>query len=217
MAAVMILGIAATLGAARLLRGSNESSTDEDVLRNARTIPDGGGYYLQGSGVPDAIHHKNVLILPKGTRGTYCCGFTLYVAMQVAQQRGLLQDKEPRAVKQFQRHWYGTTPASAERQIVVAMESLGIGKQVDPHEARPGDFVMFWRAGTGEQSGHQVIFLEYVRHDGVIVGVRYRGSNATTDGVGDATEYFTSARYEGASIDPTRFYVARLHRTPRGS
>jgi hypothetical protein len=56
-----------------------------------------------------------------------------------------------------------------------------------------------------------VIFLDYVRHHDVIVGVRYRSSQPSTNGIGDAVEYFRSSGYVGATIDPHRFYVCRLN------
>ena len=90
------------------------------------------------------------------------------------------------------------------------MEDLGIGRAIDPNDARPGDFATFQRVGRG--AGHSVIFLEYVRDRGVIVGVKYRSSQPGTDGIGDAVEYFASSGYRYANVDPKRFYVCRLNR-----
>jgi hypothetical protein len=180
----------------------------DDVLGIARSL-NGGGYSLEGTGVPEPVIYRGAEILGPKKKGLHCCGFTFWTAMKVAQQRGLLRDKEPRAVKQFQREWFGATKESSERQAAFAAEKLGIGRQIDPNDARPGDFVTFWR--IYQRSGHSVVFLEYIRHDDVIVGVKYRSSQPSTDGIGDVTDYFASSGYRGATIDPSRFYVCRLY------
>jgi hypothetical protein len=85
-----------------------------------------------------------------------------------------VKDKEAYDLKRFQRECYGATKPSAEREIALAMENLGIGKQIDPVDARAGDFATFQRTPRGP--GHSVVFLEYMKHDGVIVGVKFRSS-----------------------------------------
>jgi hypothetical protein len=87
------------------------------------------------------------------------------------------------------------------------MQNLGLGREVDPLDAKPGDFVVFHRTSG---IGHSVVFLEWVRHDGVVVGFRYRSSQIGTDGVGDVDEYFTTSRYKGATVNPNQFFVGRL-------
>lgn len=181
------------------------------VLEIARAFPDGGGYNRQwtGSGTPAAIHHAGDRILAAGTGGTYCSGFTFAVAMQAAERAGLLEGKSADAVRRFQKEWYGAVedPEIRERQCALAVGRFGIGRQITPEEARPGDFAQFWRV----RSGHSVVFLGWV-HDaeGARAGLRYRSSQGSTDGIGDATEYFQNATAGEGHIDPVRIYFARL-------
>jgi hypothetical protein len=202
-------GAAAVCFAVSILSLLGRQPDSKDVLSTAYSFSDGSGYCgLAESGVPELIVHKGVVVLPASRGGSYCCGFTFLVAMKVAQQRGLMADKEPYQIKRFQREWYGATKASAEKQLALAIENLGIGCEIDPREAKPGDFVAYQRT---RGAGHSVVFLDWIRDQDVIVGFRYRSSQASTSGVGDSTDYFTSSAYKGASVDPKRFYVARLN------
>jgi hypothetical protein len=131
-----------------------------ETLEVARAYHDGGGYddSWKGTGVPEEIHFKNERILATG-KGTYCCGFTFAVAMEVAQERGLLAGKQPSQIRSFQKQWYGATEESREIQCAMAVEKLGIGQRIEPDEALPGDFLQFWRTN---KSGHSVVFLDWI-------------------------------------------------------
>ncbi len=167
---------------------------------------DGGCWKWEGTGVPEAIWFKNRPILRKDSPCTYCCGYTFAVYFKAAEQRGLLDALTAHDIHQLQQHWYGTTPEYAEQQAALALQDAGLGRIIDPRDAQPGDVVSFHRT----QSGHSVIFLEWVYADDVVIGLKYRSSQSSTDGIGDATEYFTTSGLRGAEVDPQRFYVARL-------
>src|SRR5262245_29657151 len=47
-----------------------------NVLKIARSYPDGGGYALKGTGVPEAVEFDGEQILSKAVPTTYCSGFT---------------------------------------------------------------------------------------------------------------------------------------------
>ncbi len=198
-ATVMVIGVCAWLFASRDADGA-------DVLAIAYSV-NGGGYGVRTSGTPERIVHNGIQVLDKSKNGSHCCGFTFWVAMKVAQQRGLLSGKPPYEIKRFQREWYGATAQSAETECALAVVNLGIGREIDPADAQPGDFICFQRPN---KSAHTVIFLDWIRHEDVIVGLKYRSSQPRTNGVGDDKEYFITSRYRGASVDPKRFYVARL-------
>lgn len=184
------------------------SRVQTDVLRTAYGFANGGGYCeLTDTGVPEAVLHDGTIILRPSKGGSYCSGFTFLVAIRVAADRGLLKQKEAYEVKRFQREWYGATNESRLRQAAMAVESLGIGRQVDPRDAEPGDFVVIHRVGG---SGHSAIFLEWIREGDVVVGLRYRSSQPVTGGIGDSEEYFATSGYTVGCVDPARFYVARL-------
>ncbi len=186
-------------------------SLNERVLETARAYPDGGGYNDQwtGSGTPEQIELSGSTILEEGTGGTYCSGFTFTVAMRVAADAGLLDGKPVDAVRHFQREWYGAVSDETirEKQCAVAVETLGIGREVEMDEARPGDFVQFWRV----RSGHSVVFLDWVYDDaGNKAGLRYRSSQGSTNGIGDRVEYFQESEAGDGHVDPERIYFARL-------
>ncbi len=184
-----------------------------DVIAAARAIPDGGAYvWANGSGSPREIRYAGEIIVKAQEQGTYCSGFTFCIAMETARDRGLLKGKTAAAVRQFQKEWYGSTDEAAERQCALAVERLGIGREVRSHaDAQPGDFMQIWRTN---RTGHSVLFLDWVRQGDEIVGIKYRSSQKSTDGVGDRVEYFADARGLDGKVDRQRTYVARLHESP---
>jgi hypothetical protein len=201
---ILILGaLAAALAADEVVFAS-----DDSVLKIARSYGDGGGYdsSWKGSGVPDEIRFHGERILAKG-RGSYCCGFTFAVAMDAATARGLLRDKSVDEVRAFQKQWYGATEESREIQCAMAVETLGIGKAIEPEEARPGDFLQFWRIN---KSGHSVVFLEWIEEGCQRIGFRYRSSQGSTKGIGDRVEYFAGLKGKEGAVDRTRMYFCRL-------
>ena len=201
--AVVLLGMLPAVGQA--------NGGDKLVLAIAKAFPDGGGYDGKwgGHGVPEDIVFKGATILSKARspHGSYCCGFTFTVVMKAAAKRGLLADKTVAEIRKLQQEWYGCTKASRERQCAMGVETLGIGREVKLRDARPGDFVMIWRANG---SGHSVVFLSWAREKGRRVGIRYRSSQPSTKGIGEVTEYFAGVKGK-EGIDPERTYVARLH------
>jgi hypothetical protein len=187
---------------------SVESSSNEDVLRIARSYKDGGKYNWNGSGTPDAIVFSGQTILPKG-EGTYCSGFTFTVAMRAAVERGLLTNKKVDQIQKFQREWYGATKRTAEVQAGLAMKNLGIGRSVKFDYAQPGDFLQLWR--TKKNSGHSVVFLGWIIEKGKKIGVRYRSTQESTNGIGDRVEYFSDASGHEGEVVRNRTYFARLN------
>ena len=186
-------------------------SANQIILAVANEYRDGGGFnWGEGSGTPEEIRFKGSRILSKGKDGTYCCGFTFAVAMKAASRAGLLEDKSVAQIRRFQREWYGATPASADRQCALAVETLKIGKEVKLAEAQPGDFMRLWRTTCG----HNVILLRWIVEGGKRVGIEYRGTQGSTDGIGNATEYFKGARGHDGTIDIKETHVARLLNRP---
>jgi hypothetical protein len=188
------------------------------VLRAAEEFADGGGYNRDwsGSGCPAEVRFGGQKVLGKAAGGTYCSGFTFAVAMTVAERRGLLAGKDLTAVRAFQKEWYGATPAARETQCALAMERLGIGRAVPLDDALPGDFVQLWRVkdAAGKVSGHSVVLVSWVIEDGRRVGLTYRSSQASTDGIGTATERFADAAAKPGRVDRARTYAGRLAAAP---
>lgn len=186
-----------------------EDRTPNDVvLEKVRAIPDGGGYnWVAGStGVPEEIRFKDTLILRKGEGGTYCCGITFAVVMQAAEELKMLDDLSPADVKLLQKRFYGVPKDAQELQCVLGLEGSGLGYAVSAEEAKPGDFLQFYRG----KDGHSVVFLKWVEEKGQRVGFTYRSSQKSTNGVGDKTEYFSDAAGKEGRVDRTRMYFGRL-------
>lgn len=195
--------VAAILAA--LVFTQRKQITSAIALAFAKALPDGGGYELNGTGVPVEIRHNGVLILPKGVK-TYCSGFTFATAMITAERLGLLKGKTVDQIKRFQREWYGGA-GDPEKQQGPAMRNLGIGDNVPVQQAKPGDFLQLWRVGG---SGHSTVFTGWLMdpaRPGVPVGFTYRSSQPRTNGIGDSQERFSDA---GGSVLRDRIYFSRL-------
>ncbi len=188
------------------------TSTETGVIPIARSFKDGGHYDKtnQGTGVPEQLTFKGEKILSADPTGSYCCGFTLCVVLRAAENRGLLKDKTAKEVKHFQKEWYGATGDTRELTCTKAMTNFKLGRAIPFDEAQPGDFVQFWRG----KSGHSVVFLNWVEKDGKKIGIHYRSSQTSTDGIGDRTEYFADSGMKGGQVLRERTYFARLNEKP---
>jgi hypothetical protein len=202
---LLLIGIG--FGRASSVQGEDRTA-NAVVLEKVRAIPDGGGYnwVANSTGVPEEIRFKDTLILKKGEGGTYCCGITFAVVMQAADELKMLEGLSPADVKLLQKRFYGVPEDAQERQCVMALEESGLGYAVSADEAKPGDFLQFYRA----KDGHSVIFLKWVEENGQRVGFTYRSSQKSTNGVGDKTEYFRDAAGKEGKVDRTRMYFGRL-------
>ncbi len=187
------------------------NAINADVLEIAYAYEDGGEYKWKGSGVPEELCFAGEQILPKSD-GTFCCGYTLAVVFKAAQARGLLSDRTADDIRLLHKYWYGNSDDSKETLVVYALEALELGHGVEHDDAQPGDFVQFWRTN---KSGHSVIFLHWIVEEGMRIGVKYRSSQKSTDGIGDRREYFSDAsdpKSPVGKLDRKRFYVVRLNR-----
>lgn len=183
------------------------ASNSYDILRIAYSYRDGGGYNMRTSGVPEDIVCNGKTILPGDPNATHCCGITFAIVMKAAQERGLLKGVGADRVQQFQKDWYGKGPYDRKRGSALAMEILGIGREVALEQALPGDFVNFSKS----TSGHSAVLLEWMRRNGRIIGIRYRSSQPSTDGIGDYAEYFRSSGIGGEDIKADSVVVSRLN------
>jgi len=197
------------------------------VLDVLRAYPTDGSYpyYWPRTGKDASWDGTTEEIRYQGTRITqgdaqrrsYCCGLTYEVFLKVL--RRLHGEAIPGVTAQdlheTRRRWYGDSKQAPERRRLVAfaIESMGFGAQVARLEdARPGDFVQFWRHSG---SGHSAVFLDWIREDGRIAGLKYWSSQKSTRGIGTAVE-----RLRGPDgIKPDEIYLARLgkstHTEPR--
>lgn len=177
--------------ASALLTLVASAQAEQSIVEIARDFPDGGGYHwvAGASGVKQPVTFRGETLLEACDEGSFCCGYTFAVAVRAAEERGLLADKSVEELKEFLKLWYGA-PGGDKTLVVLAAETLGVGRAVPLEEAKAGDFVQLWREGG---SGHSVIFLDWVIEEGMKIGLRYRSSQKATDGIGDRVEYFSDA------------------------
>lgn len=177
---------------------------NEDVLKIANSYS-GGGYKWSSTGVPKSLYFKDTKILSKSSQGTFCSGYTFTVAFEAMEGRALLDGLSVDQVKWLQRNWYGTNEASAETQCLYSLDKLGLGEEIAHAQAKPGDFVQFWR---NNKSGHSVVFLDWVKGpSGEITGIKYRSTQKSTNGIGDRTETIGKSERD---INIKRLYIVRL-------
>jgi len=175
-----------------------------DVVKVAYKFEKGGYNWGAGSsGVCTPLKFEGKILMDKGI-GSHCCGFTLSVAFIVALNRGYLNGKSVSTIKKFFNEWY-SEGGQFGKLCVSALINLGIGNQVKMENAVAGDFCQIWRKN---KSGHSVIFLEHVRKNNRIVGIRYRSSQKSTNGIGDNVEYFTNG---GGSVLVDKTYFGRMY------
>lgn len=205
-----LLPLASAAHAAETIRpDKTELPLNQTVLAVAHSYANGGKFNSawSGSGTPEEVLHGGVRILPVSTGGTYCSGFTFATVMKAARKEGLLEEKSVEEVRRFQKQWYGAVSDQEvrEKQCALAVQNLGIGREVSIEQAEPGDFAQFWRG----RSGHSVVFLGWaLDEDGNRIGLKYRSSQTATDGIGNHVEHFQG---EGKGrVDPNRIYFARL-------
>ncbi|MEM6561610.1 MAG: hypothetical protein AAF656_08415 [Planctomycetota bacterium] len=184
------------------------------VLEAMTLFPDQQPYKWEpgtaNTGVPADLIHRGVTIIAKSAEGTFCCGYTLIVGHRAGQALGLFEDVTVEQMRQFHRDWYGMDAAPGDPLISTAMTNLGVGGPIAPADAQRGDFLQFWRTANarGNISGHSVVFLHCITDDdGKPIGIHYRSSNASTNGIANATEMFTG---HGGSVDPQHLHFARF-------
>ena len=163
----------------------------------------GGGYKWEGvSGVCIPLKHDGKIIRSYDEGGpSHCCGFTLSIAFIAATNRGLLENKTKKEVSKFSSEWYSAGGKDG-KLCVTSLENLGIGKEVSLENAQEGDFCQLWRTNG---SGHSVIFESHIYDGDNIIGINYRSSQKSTDGIGGSKEHFSDSGKGKMDKDVTYF------------
>jgi len=168
-----------------------------DVLETARKIAKQctGGYKWEKGGPSTTgtcidIEFEGTMILKATSdKSTYCSGFTFSSFFITALYRDLLDDKVAADIKKMQRIWYAGKKPSLKLSGDVIVD-YNIGREITLEEAKPGDFCQIWRTNGG---GHSVIFVDHIKSDDKIIGILYYGSNGSTNGPAEFSEYFSDS------------------------
>jgi len=207
--------------------GTSEVDLNPYVLQGIADYTDPIPYllntdYANYNGVTEDIVYGSRTLLkahPSGNKASHCVGLTFEVffnAMQLRNKELGLRSNSFNGMTgdelfDFILTWYAAKDDKGQYNLATAVESYGLGRRItDWNEIKPGDFIDFTRAN---HTGHAVVFLDWVYHNGQIVGMRYWSTQDLTSGVGVAVEYFdaTLANAERRSpIKADSLFVARV-------
>lgn len=186
------------------------------VLKYLETYPTDGtdAYYWPSDtdwyGTTQDIWYLGELVAEGDPQGRcYCVGLTWEVYMRAFAEvdkatggDGSINGVSVADLDDFRVDWFvrdldGPGPS-------VAFENYGVGEEItDVSKLRPGDFVQFWRHSG---SGHNVIFIDWVKDGDEITGIQYWSTQSSTGGIAYKTESFGSS---GSTIDRNLVFAAR--------
>lgn len=162
--------------------------------------------YQNYNGVTEDIYYNGELILkshPSGKKYSHCTGITLEVFYKAMQKRnsdyGISIDNfnnmSSSDFRDFMLLWYVAMGAKSEGNLVTALEKYGIGKEiVDLEEVKAGDFLDISRENN---TGHTVVFINWIRENNKIIGFKYWSSQDSTQGISYKEEYFNIKNSSG--------------------
>jgi len=177
---------------------------NKELLELSISYPKQGGYFWSSTGCPEALVHGSDTLLRKSEFGTYCSGYTFTLFFRVLKSHGFFDTLSLTAMRSIQQNWFGNTSDSREKQCQYVIEKWNFGKKVSIEEARPGDFVQFWR---NNNTGHSALFLGWqFDEQGKVIGMQYRSSQKKTNGIGDMVE---SVGAGIRSLNLMRIYLCR--------
>ena len=171
--------------------------------------------YANYNGVTADIRYQGQLLLrahPSGNRASHCVGITFEVFFKAMQTRnqaiGLaadsFSDMNFAELQDFMLLWYAAAGPKEVSNPAYAIVKYGLGQEITSWEAaKAGDFIDFSRSNG---TGHSVVFLNWIREAGEIVGLRYWSSQESTDGIGYRSEYFSPT----GGILRNGFYIGRV-------
>lgn len=166
-------------------------------------------------GTTQDLYYSGSLIARASTEGlTYCSGVAFeafllsYLEYNDLYSHPDINSMTWNDMETFRRLWYGTR-ADLDPELklaALAIPTYDLGQEItDWSEVQKGDFVQLWRHSG---SGHNPVFMDWLRNSSdSIIGLRYWGSQGSTNGIGYQTEYFGTS---GFSIDPDRIYFGRV-------
>lgn len=172
-----------------------------------------GDEYLEHVGILEDIHYqgRRVLRADSPEPVVYCIGVMMELYMRACARAAgdnfTLRQVSSANFGDFRHEWYGTD--GNRRTFVDALTRRGLGVEIHhPKDARPGDFVQFWRT-TG--SGHAVVFLDWTYDsEGLINGITFWSSGGSS-GLSEATERI-GGRSGSLRVLSDEIYIVRAYR-----
>ncbi len=157
--------------------------------------------YANYNGVTQTLTYQGKELLrahPSGNRASHCVGITFEVFFRAMQQRnrdlgipvddfnGMGYD----ALFDFVMNWFAASGSKQNSNIAIAVEKYGIGKRLyDLEDVKPGDFIDINRQNG---TGHTVVFINWIRDQNRIIGLRYWSSQPSTGGISYNKEYLNA-------------------------
>lgn len=175
------------------------------------------------NGVTEDLYYGGEVLLkanPNGNRASNCTGITFEVFFKAMQKKnqdlGLALDDfngmNKEELLDFVLTWFVAKGDKAESNLALAIEKYGFGKRIyDLEELRSGDFMDLSRENN---TGHAVIFMDWIRKEGEIIGFKYWSSQGSTKGISYKEEYFNikdknGNKYGNVIID--NLHLARVY------
>lgn len=151
------------------------------------------------NGVTEDLYYKGELLLkanPNGNKASHCTGITFEVFFKAMQERnkslGIPIDDfngmNKEELGDFILTWYVAKGPKSQSNLLLAIEKYGLGTKItNLEDLRPGDFVDLSRENN---TGHAVVFQNWIREGNRIIGLRHWSSQGSTNGISYKEEYF---------------------------
>ncbi len=189
-----------------------------------------GGYpYLLNNdfenynGVTEDIYYQGEVILKahqSGKKYSHCTGISFEVFFKAMQKRnkdygidindfnGMTKEE----LKDFMLIWYVAMGPKSESNLALAIEKYGLGERItNLEEVAPGDFIDLSRENN---TGHAVVFIDWIREGDKIIGIRHWSSQQSTNGISHKEEYFNIKNSNGkkyGNVLMDSLYIARVN------
>lgn len=178
--------------------------------------------YENYNGVTEDLYYKGEILLkanPNGDKSNHCTGITYEVFFKAMQERnkslGIPIDDfngmSKEELMDFVLTWYVAKGPKSENNLSLAIEKYGLGTKItNLEDLHPGDFIDFSRENN---TGHTVVFQNWIRKGEKIIGLKYWSSQGSTNGISYKEEYFNvkdenGKKYGNIIID--QLYMARI-------
>ena len=178
--------------------------------------------YENYNGVTENLYYQGEVLLKgdaNGTKASNCTGITFEVFFRAMQKRNKSLGLDPEDFNGMSRdqlfdmalNWFAAMGHKSQSNIAVAVEKYNLGYRINNFEdLRAGDFIDLSRENN---TGHTVVFLNWIREDKKIIGFKYWSSQGSTNGISNKEEYFNiydvnGNKYGNVIID--NLYMVRI-------